>query len=481
MSSSPHDVGSGPDPSAQGDPGQGDPIAGRSGSGGPGSGGPRLHALGIVAGVALALFLLVVLIGRSSGSQAPRPPRTTGARPALTPVPTPAAAPPVVRASDTVRSGWSLGQVLASAGLGGDDYVRVLKAIRAHVDPRRLPRGLVVQTAARVPETTDRVSLALDPDRNLVLDRHPDGWIGRIDSVSVSLDTLYVGGVIESSLWTSKLFGDTARLAPNENVEIFLKLAQIYAWQVDFFRDIRPGDAFRVMVRREVRPDGSVRRADVLAAEFYNQGRRLPAVRFVTADGPEEYYDDHGNATRKSFLRAPLKFSPITSGFSLHRFHPILHRWRAHRGIDYGAARGTPVHATGAGVVTRAGWWDGYGRMVEIRHNSLYRTRYAHMSRLARGIHPGVRVQQNQVIGYVGMTGLATAPHLHYEFLVNGVQRDPRKVKLPPGKPVPQSQLASFERRRDQRLERLDGLGFPSAAHLAAGNGRADQGPEPSE
>jgi murein DD-endopeptidase MepM/ murein hydrolase activator NlpD len=431
--------------------------------------------------VALAFLLLAVFIARSSGSQAPRPPRVATSQPVLTPVPTPAAAPPVVRDADTVRAGWSLGQVLASSGLGGDDYGRVLTAIRDHVDPRRLPRGLVVRTAARIPETTGRVSLSLDPDRTLVLDRRADGWTARVDSVSVSVDTLYIGGVIDANLWTSRLFGDTAQMAPNENVEIFLRLAQIYAWQVDFFRDIRPGDAFRVMVRREVRPDGSVRRADVLAAEFYNQGRRLPAVRFVTADGPEEYYDEHGNATRKAFLRAPLKFSPITSGFSRRRFHPILHRWRAHRGIDYGAARGTPVHATGAGVVTRAGWWDGYGRMIEIRHNSMYRTRYAHLSGLAKGIHRGARVQQNQVIGYVGMTGLATAPHLHYEFLVNGVQRDPRRVKLPPGKPIPQAQLAAFERRRDDRLERLDGLSFPPAAHLASTSRGADRDPEPSE
>ncbi len=466
MPSTPHELGPPPDPAAHGD---------------PGSGGPRVRVVGIAAGVVLASVLLVSLIARSSGSQAPRPPDPPDSHPALTPVPTPAAAPPVVRDADTIRAGRSLGQVLASAGLGGDGYGQVLTAIRSHVNPRRLPRGLVVRTTARVPETTDRVALALDQDRTLVLDRRREGWRTRIDSVSVSIDTLYVGGVIESNLWTSELFGDTARLAPNENVEIFLKLAQIYAWQVDFFRDIRPGDAFRVMVRREVRPDGSVRRADVLAAEFLNQGRRLPAVRFVTADGPEEYYDENGNATRKAFLRAPLKFSPVTSGFSRRRFHPILHRWRAHRGIDYGAARGTPVHATGAGVVTRAGRWDGYGRMIEIRHNSLYRTRYAHLRGLARGIHRGARVQQNQVIGYVGMTGLATAPHLHYEFLVNGVQRDPRRVKLPPGKPIPRSQLASFERRRDRRLERLDGLGFPPAAHLAAAPGDTDLGRDPSE
>jgi murein DD-endopeptidase MepM/ murein hydrolase activator NlpD len=446
------------------------PSGEQSRGAGPGEarrGRRRVPVWSAAVGAALALLLLIGLIGRGSGSQAARPPRAAGSAPALTSIPSPAAAPPVVRGEDTVRADRSLGEVLDAAGLGSG-YGDVLAAIRRYVNPRRLPRGLVVRTAARVPETTARVALDLDSDRTLVLDRGPVGWSSRVDSVSVSLDTLYVGGVIESSLWTSDLFGDTARLAPNERIEIFLRLAQIYAWQVDFFRDIRPGDAFRVMVRREVRPDGTVRRADVLAAEFFNQDRRLPAVRYVTASGPEEYYDAEGNATRKAFLRAPLKFSPITSGFSRRRFHPILHRWRAHRGIDYGARRGTPVHATGAGVVTRAGWWDGYGRMVEIRHNSLYRTRYAHLSGLARGIRRGARVKQNQVVGYVGMTGLATAPHLHYEFLVSGVQRDPRRVKLPPGAPIPHSELAAFDRSRDVRLARLDSLGFPADVHLAA-------------
>ncbi|HKK28163.1 MAG TPA: M23 family metallopeptidase [Gemmatimonadota bacterium] len=434
-----------------------------------GAGPAPARSWGLAGGLVLGVAIVIGLIGRGSGSEtSERPPAEARAVPSLTAVPTPAAAPPVVTGADTVHAGRALGPILADAGLGGAGYRSVLSLIRERIDPRRLPAGLVVRTSARVPESTDRVAVTLDADRTLVLDRTGTTWSSRLDSVSVRPDTLYVGGVIEQSLWTSRLFGDTARLAPNENVEIFLRLARIYAWQVDFFRDIRPGDAFRVMIRREVRPDGSVRRADVLAAQFYNEDRALPAVRFIAADGPEEYYDADGAATRKAFLRAPLKFSPVTSGFSRRRYHPILHRWRAHRGIDYGANRGTPIHATGAGVVTRAGWWDGYGRMVEVRHNSMYRTRYAHMSGVAKGIHPGVRVKQNQIIGYVGMTGLATAPHLHYEFLVNGVQRDPKKVKLPPGKPVPDSYLARFDSVRDDRLGRLDSLSFPRAVQLAS-------------
>lgn len=423
---------------------------------------------GLAGGAVLGVALVVGFMGRGPGSRTADPASDTTAAPILTPVPTPMAAPPVVRFADTVHRGRTVGEVLRSAGLDAPSYLGALAAIRRRVDPRRLPAGLVVRASARVPETTDRISLALDRDRTLVLDRRGGAWSSRVDSVSVRLDTLDVGGVIGSSLWESSLFGDTALLAPNEEAEIYLRLAEIYAWQVDFFRDIRPGDAFRVMVRREVRPDGSVRHADVLAAEFFNQDRRLPAVRFVARNGLAQYFDDTGEAVRKAFLRAPLKYSRITSGFSRRRYHPILHRWRAHLGIDYGARRGTPVHATGAGVVVRAGWWDGYGRMVEIRHNSEYRTRYGHMSRLARGIRRGVRVKQDQIIGYVGMTGLATGPHLHYEFLVYGRQHDPRKVKLPPGKPVPQAYLARFDSVRDERLARLDSLSFPADAHLAA-------------
>jgi murein DD-endopeptidase MepM/ murein hydrolase activator NlpD len=425
--------------------------------------GPRRDGPG--GGPWLALLLAavgLVYVTARGGEGAAEPAAVPDVAPAVMHLP--AAAPEVV-ARDTLRSGQGLGQLLRARGLEGNSFVDVLDAVRRHQSPRRLQPGVTVDLAAQVPERLSRMVLELDDDRSLHLVRGPDGWTSRLDSVPVAVDTIRVGGVIRSSLWNAGFWGDTARLAPNEDNDILDRLTQIYAWQVDFFRDIRSGDAFRVLIERELRPDGSIRRARVLAAEFLNDGRRLPAVRFVVPDGPVEYFDADGEATRKAFLRAPLKFGRKTSGFSRRRYHPILKRYRAHRGIDYGARRGTPVHATGGGTVTRAGWWNGYGRVVEVRHNGRYTTRYAHLSRVT--VRRGERVQQNEVVGRVGATGLATAPHVHYEFLVHGRQRNPARVDLPPGDPVPAAHREEYRAVRDVRLELLRELELPREIRLA--------------
>lgn len=384
--------------------------------------------------------------------------------------------PPEVVFEDTLRSGRSLGQLVREAGLNGNGYVRLLGLVEDYQDPRRLQPGVTVQFAARVPERLSRVTLKLDRDRSLHVFPGVEAWTARLDSIPVTTDTILVGGAIESSLWHAEFFGDTADLVREgtyrERVEIVHRLSQIYAWQVDFFRDIRPGDGFRVLIERRVRPDGSIRSATVLAAEFFNGQRRLPAVRFVTPKGEEEYYDEDGEATRKAFLRAPLEFGRRTSGFARRRYHPVLRRVRAHLGVDYGAIRGTPILATGSGTVTEARRWGGYGNMVEIRHNSRYRTRYAHLNGWARGIRPGARVQQGQVVGYVGSTGLSTAPHVHYEFLVNGTRMNPARVDLPPGEPVDERYRVAYERVRDTRLALLRRLETPSSLRIA----RADDG-----
>ncbi len=382
--------------------------------------------------------------------------------PALQP---PAAAEVVTR--DTLRAGESLGAVLRSMGLRGTAFSEALRAVREHQSLRRLRPGVAVEVAARVPERVSRVVLDLDRDRSLHLARGPGGWSADLDSVPVTTDSIRIAGVVRSSLWEAELLGDTARLAPNEEYDILDRLSQIYAWQVDFFRDIRSGDAFRLLIERDLRPDGTIRRARVLAAEFFNDGRRLPAVRFVVPDGPVEYYDAEGEATRKAFLRAPLEFGRRTSGFSRRRYHPVLKRYRSHRGVDYGAPRGTPVMATGDGLVTRAGWWNGYGRVVEIRHNTRHRTRYAHLHRIT--VRRGERVEQKDVIGRVGATGLATGPHVHYEFLVNGTQRNPARVDLPPGEPVPEAHRSEYREVRDARLTLLRDVELPRDVRLAHG------------
>ena len=233
-------------------------------------------------------------------------------------------------------------------------------------------------------------------------------------------------------------------------------MADVYAWAIDFTRDIRPGDRFQVVFERLVSEDGEVRFGRVLASDLSISGKSLTAFRFGGAEGRGAlYYDTEGSSLRRAFLRAPVEFRRISSRFASARFHPVLGLTRRHEGTDYAAAPGTPVMAAGDGVVLRAGRAGGYGNLIELRHLNGIITRYGHLRGFARNIRRGVRVQQGQTIGYVGSTGLATGPHLHYEFRVNGVARDSRKVQLSSGAPVAVQVRAAFEQVRDRLLSAL--------------------------
>ncbi len=224
-----------------------------------------------------------------------------------------------------------------------------------------------------------------------------------------------------------------------------MNLADIFAWEVDFHHDLRPGDRFRVVLRERYDARGTLVEETILAARLILHGRTITALRFEVAPGRAEYFTPEGKNLRRSYLRAPLRYTRISSRFTLHRKHPILGYTRAHRGVDYAAPIGTPVRAVGDGIVTFAGWRGGYGRLVEIRHtNRIHRTRYAHLSRFARGIRPGRHVRQGQVIGYVGKSGLATGPHLHFEFLVRGRRVNPLTIPRPRARSVPKGLLARF-------------------------------------
>lgn len=418
--------------------------------------GPRLGGgLGLAA---VAVLGVALLLSRGGGDETSE----------LRTVFVPSEPPPVVE-RDTLQPGQTLAAVLDRRGFEPLEIHELVQSVRQYENPRRLVAGTEVRF--RIPPESERpveLALGLDRDRTLRLRRSGPDWRARLDSVPVSVDTIEIGGVIRSSLYGARLLGDTARLAPGEATEIAYELSRIFQWQVDFFRDLRPGDSFRVTITRWVRPDGTLRRARVLGAEFMNDGRRLSAIWFDAPD-PEVrgYYDREGNSLQTMFLRAPLNF-PVTSGFSRRRYHPVLHRMRAHRGIDYGAPYGARVRATGAGVVTRAGRWGGYGRMVEIRHDGRYRTRYAHLSSVARGIRSGVRVEQGETIGHVGATGLATGAHLHYEFLVNGSQTNPASLQLPPGDPVPGRFEDEFLTHRDRVVALLEGLPLPDEPLLTS-------------
>ena len=225
---------------------------------------------------------------------------------------------------------------------------------------------------------------------------------------------------------------------------VALKLANVFAWDIDFVLDIREGDRFTA-VYEQIYQDGKyLRDGEVLAAEFVNNGKSFQAVRFVNDAGVVGYYTPDGIPMRKAFLRAPVEFTRVSSVFDPHRLHPILNLIRGHMGTDYAAPIGTPVHAAGDGRVSFEGQRGGYGNAVILSHGGDIATLYGHMSHFTRHLRVGTHVQQGDVIGYVGMTGLATGPHLHYEYLVNGVQKDPQTVHLPGAEPLRADALREF-------------------------------------
>jgi murein DD-endopeptidase MepM/ murein hydrolase activator NlpD len=256
---------------------------------------------------------------------------------------------------------------------------------------------------------------------------------------------------IRDSLFSA---GQTAGLSD----KLIMRLVEMFRWDIDFALDIRDGDRFAVLYEEVFRNGVKVMDGEILAAEFINQGRRYRAVRFVNPQGRADYYTEDGKALRKAFLRTPVEFTRISSHFNLRRRHPVLHTIRAHRGVDYVAPQGTPVRATADGRVRFMGTKGGYGNTVVLDYSGNYSTLYAHLSRFVPKLRTGQGVRQGQVIGYVGSTGLATGPHLHYEFLVNGVHHDPLTVKLPGALPLPPPQVAVFEAQARKRFAKLDAL-----------------------
>ncbi len=260
-------------------------------------------------------------------------------------------------------------------------------------------------------------------------------YTSRIVNKTIELRTAYIDGTITDSLFMS---GKRAGLSDT----LIINLANIFDWDIDFILDIRSGDKFSVIYQEKFLDGEKIGDGNIIAAEFINQGDSYKAVRYTDSKGNSSYYTPKGLSMRKAFLRAPIKFSYISSGFKPRRFHPILKRWKAHRGIDYRANTGTPIRAAGDGKVTQSSRNKYNGKYVFLQHGQGIVTKYLHMSR--RAVSRGKRVKQGQVIGYVGSTGLAEAPHLHYEFLVNGVHRNPRTVKLPKAKPISKSEKQSF-------------------------------------
>ncbi len=226
--------------------------------------------------------------------------------------------------------------------------------------------------------------------------------------------------------------------------ELILQLTDVFAWDIDFATNLRPGDQFTLVYEKKI-IDGIETNSDqIIAAEFINQNSSYAAVRYINESGVASYYTPDGQSMQRAFLTAPVDFAKISSPFDMHRMHPILNRIRAHKGIDYAARIGTPVKTTGDGIVSFSGNKGAYGQVIIIQHNDHYETLYAHMSDFRKGLVVGDHVKQGDIIGFVGQSGLATGPHLHYEFHVDGLYRDPESVKIPHSMPISDNLLTDF-------------------------------------
>jgi murein DD-endopeptidase MepM/ murein hydrolase activator NlpD len=305
------------------------------------------------------------------------------------------------------------------------------------------------------------VALAVDIDegRRLEVERSLRGFAVRTVEVPLERRTVRASGSIESSL-----FASAAKAGLSGNLT--MALAGVFGYDVDFLQDLRRGDRFVVLYEQIWREGEKLRDGPILAARFENDGRVLEAVRFTPNGGRTDYFTSAGGSMRKALTRNPVDFTRVSSGFSTSRLHPILNRVRAHQGVDYAAPAGTPVRAAGDGKIVFRGLRGGYGNAIVIQHGATYSTLYGHLSQFARGLGVGSRVAQDQVIGFVGASGLATAPHLHYEVLVNGVHRNPRTVDLPDAAPLPATDRAAFDAEAKRLLRELGAT--PVARPIAA-------------
>lgn len=351
----------------------------------------------------------------------------------------------------SIKPGDTLSGLFEHYGLPSSDWQRIAKLGKSIKPIYRMRPGDELRVRKTNNGLLAELQIDLDEIRSLQVLRTDTGFKTNILEAPVDRQHSYAIGTINSSLFMA---------AQNAGLDdsLAMELAFIFGWDIDFALDIRSGDRFSVIYEEIFRHGEKIGNGDIVAAEFVNQGRKLQAFRYTTPDGRSQFYSADGKSMRKAFLRTPVDFARISSKFNLGRRHPILNRIRAHKGVDYAAARGTPIKAAGNGRVVFKGRKGGYGNTVIIKHASSTSTLYAHMSRFGRDIRNGSRVQQGQIIGYVGSSGLATGPHLHYEFRVNGAHKNPLTVKLPTAEPLPKAHKEDFRRSITPALAQLETL-----------------------
>lgn len=393
----------------------------------------------ILFSIALLAVFVTPPAQTSVGKPQPSSPPAEEKEQAQVPIP-----PRVVEVS--LRRGDTLESVLARFGLGSKSAYELIEAVRPIFNPRKIRAGDSLQLFLHPQDdTVQGLEYLFESDALVRVTSVSEGWSAERREIPFVRKTRVVRGRIDDSLYEN---GTGAGLTPLQ----ILELASIFEYDIDFFSDIRKGDTFTVALEEIHYADGRRAAGRVLAAELEAGGEPFSAFYYADKNGKGAYYDRNGQAVRRAFLRAPLSYRRISSRYSLRRRHPITRTLRPHRAIDYAAPGGTPVVSIGRGKVSYAGWRHGYGRLVEVHHTNGYITRYAHFSRIARGIREGKYVAQGDVVGYVGQSGHATGPHLHFELLRQGRKLNFLSLRFPRANRLKGVELERFGKVRDEQL-----------------------------
>ncbi len=407
-----------------------------------------MNGKGLTAITGLVLtFLMVMWMVRTSRSD----PATT-LQPRIEVVSIEAFHAPV---SSTVQPGDTLESM--ARRLSGEDWPQWRTALAEVIDPRALLPGTLFSGRLSPSDRLESLVVTLDLQTEVHLQNEGNTVVATTVERPVKSEIVRFEGMIESSL-----FGAIEKIGASP--ELAVRMADIFQWDIDFLRDIRKGDRFVAVVEQRSIEGEFFGYGTLYGARFINNGKELNTFAFADGDGTVGYYDLDGAPVKKQFLRSPLRFSRITSRFSLNRLHPVHKKRMPHYGVDYGAPTGTPAHATATGTVTFFGRNGGAGNMVRLRHSNGYETNYLHLSRFAKGIREGARVSQGQVVGYVGSTGWSTGPHLDYRVKKNGQWINPLLISSPPADPLPEALLLRYLAHALAMIEVMDGRNPPTGA-----------------
>jgi murein DD-endopeptidase MepM/ murein hydrolase activator NlpD len=348
-----------------------------------------------------------------------------------------------------IRAGDTLAKRLQKVGISPQVIHELQSTESAGAHLAKIYPGQVFTLSFTEDDELVRLEQKIDELKQLIIEKENEAYTARLEEKPITTYIKFASNTIDDSLFTA---GSKVGLTDN----MILQLAAIFQWDIDFSLDIQPGDSFAILYEDRYSDGEKISPGNIVAAQFTTASRTYEAVRFDDGKGFAEYYSPNGSSMRKAFLRSPVNFTRISSRFSLSRKHPILHTFRAHKGVDYAAPSGTPIRAAGDGKVIFKGVKSGYGNVIILQHGSQYSTLYAHMSRFAQNLKQGDKVRQDQTIGYVGMSGLATAPHLHYEFRINDIHKDPLTVALPQSQPIPSQYKNTFTTKAKTLLTQLD-------------------------